>query len=130
MNLPKPKGAITRLPVTPYNPCLLPDSYETDRIKQYPEDAIELSSYLSFRRTFPMISASDKEAGFEEPAFDPRMVWFGGRYIIETYFAKEITHSFVDHATAFFKTHGPGFTKYPFPEAEFRRVGFSLHKPP
>lgn len=111
-----------RLPTTTYNPLLIIDSYETDRMYQYPDDAAELSSYLSFRRTMPSITPSDERAGFVPRNDDPRMLFFGVRYIVETFFAKKITHEFIDEAVSFFSTHGPGFTPYPFPEAEFRRV--------
>jgi len=112
------------LPQTMLNPLILVDSYEPSHFNQYPETAVEMSSYLAFRRTMPKLSLSEKVKLAEQvlDEDDPRMVFFGIRYVVETYISKKITHKLIDRALHIYSRHNAGKTKYPFPEAAFRRV--------
>lgn len=112
------------LPVTNLNTLLLVDSYEPSHFAQYPETAVEMTSYLAFRRDMPAMTSSEMQDLKIDtlPENDPRMVFFGIRYTVETYIAKLISHDDIDAALFVLKHHNAGNTKFPFPEAEFRRV--------
>ncbi|KAJ2381157.1 hypothetical protein GGI05_006074 [Coemansia sp. RSA 2603] len=85
---------------------LLTDSYKTSHFALYP-DAQRAVAYAEFRH------------GFGKDETDTRMVFYGLRYIIETYICRQWTAEDVAMAEGFFNTHNVGHTPYPFPKDLF-----------
>jgi len=55
-------------------------------------------------------------------ADDNRFVFYGMRYIVETYLHKQWTAQDVEKAGAFYSTHNAGNTAFPFPKELFMRI--------
>ena len=112
-------------PYSQVNTLVAVDAYETGHYEQYPKDAVELSSYLTFRTGMELLTTSEKQkyrGWVDNMNEDDRIVWFGMRYVIETFIAKPITHADIDEAAEFYSTFNVGETPYPFPEKLFRQV--------
>jgi nicotinic acid phosphoribosyltransferase len=90
-------------------PTLLTDSYKLSHPFLYP-DAKRMVAYGEFRRSFT-----------KDPN-DHRIVFYGLRYIIEHYIARQWTQQDVDDAALFFSTHNAGYTPFPFPQELFTRI--------
>ncbi|KAJ1934666.1 hypothetical protein FBU59_005629, partial [Linderina macrospora] len=87
---------------------LLTDSYKASHFAIYPP-AKQVTAYGEFR------------SGFKHDTNDTRMIFYGLRYILDTYIAKPWTQQDVDMVEGFFSTHNAGFTPYPFPKELFRK---------
>ncbi|KAJ2369876.1 hypothetical protein H4S01_000730 [Coemansia sp. RSA 2610] len=87
---------------------LLTDSYKASHAALFPA-AQEATAYAEFRQ------------GYDGDTEDQRIVFYGLRYVMETYVARQWTQADVDEAAAFFSTHNAGHTAYPFPEQLFRK---------
>ncbi|KAI8913558.1 nicotinate phosphoribosyltransferase family-domain-containing protein [Gorgonomyces haynaldii] len=85
---------------------LLTDSYKTTHYKLYPE-AQKMVAYGEFR------------GGYDKDIEDTRIVFYGMRYIIDNYIAKQYTVQDVEEASKFFETHNSGGTQFPFPKDLF-----------
>lgn len=71
-----------------------------------------------------MVAYGEFRGPFEKDKEDQRLVWYGIRYIIETYVARQWTVWDVEIASKFFQTHNAGFTDFPFPKDLFMKVSF------
>ena len=112
-------------PYTQSNTLIDLDAYETGHHNQYPKDAVEMTAYLTFRKGMEMLTTSEKQkyrGWVDNMNEDDRIVWFGIRYVIETFISKPITHADVDEAAEFYSTFNVGGTAYPFPEHLFRKI--------
>ena len=112
-------------PYSQVNTLVAVDAYETGHYEQYPKDAVELASYLTFRTGMELLTTSEKQkyrGWVDNMNEDDRIVWFGMRYVIETFIAKPITHADIDEAAEFYSTFNVGGTPYPFPKMLFRQV--------
>ncbi|KNE67674.1 hypothetical protein AMAG_12410 [Allomyces macrogynus ATCC 38327] len=89
-------------------PFVLTDSYKLSHYALYP-DAQEMVAYAEFR------------APFNKDHHDHRIVWYGMRYLVEQYLAKQWTAADLALADQFFSTHNAGFTPFPFPRDLFRK---------
>lgn len=87
---------------------VLTDSYKAGHFCQYP-DSNKMVAYGEFRKPYQ---------GLEE---DHRFVFYGIRYIVETYLNKKWTVEDVEKAEIFYKTHNVGFTEYPYPKDLFMK---------
>jgi len=85
---------------------VLTDSYKAAHHEQYPT-ATKLVAYGEFR------------GPFEKDSTDTRFVFYGIRYIIETYLNRRWTVEDVENADKFYKTHNAGKTPYPYPKDLF-----------
>ncbi|DBA94683.1 TPA: hypothetical protein ACH3X1_002245 [Trebouxia sp. C0004] len=92
-------------PLLSYVPIsVLTDSYKTTHYMQYPESR-KMVAYAEFRN------------GFDKDVQDTRVVFYGIRYLLEGFIARQWTQQDVDKATTFFSTHmAPNFTDFPFPK--------------
>ncbi|KAJ1513789.1 hypothetical protein HMI54_014679 [Coelomomyces lativittatus] len=89
-------------------PFLLTDSYKLCHFELYPE-AKEMCAYGEFR------------SGFENDVTDTRMIFFGLRYILETYICKPWTYIDLIQTENFLSQHYLG-QKYPFPKHLFEKM--------
>eukprot|EP01121_Diplochlamys_sp_Union-15-3_P002672 TRINITY_DN1239_c0_g1_i1.p1 TRINITY_DN1239_c0_g1~~TRINITY_DN1239_c0_g1_i1.p1 ORF type:complete len:499 (-),score=88.04 TRINITY_DN1239_c0_g1_i1:113-1609(-) len=87
---------------------VLTDSYKAGHFEQYPE-AKKMVCYGEFR------------GPFEKDKTDSRFVWFGIRYIVQTYLERKWTKDDVENAEKFYQTHNAGFKKFPFPKDLFMK---------
>ena len=88
---------------------VLADSYKAGHFAQYPETE-RMTAYGEFRR------------GFEGDAEDTRLLFYGMRYIVDTFVARRWTREDVERADAFFSQHAaPTNGPYPFPKELFLR---------
>lgn len=85
--------------------AVLTDSYKASFPFIYP-DATEMVAYGEFRKSFMDLS-------------DERIVFYGIRYIVETYLNYQWTLKDVELAEKFYSTHNAGYTPYPFPKDLF-----------
>ena len=86
---------------------ILSDSYKAGHFTQYPK-ATEASAYGEFRR------------GYNKDKEDTRCVFYGIRYIVETFLHRRWTRSDVDNVSKFYATHKAPFnTEYPWPKDLF-----------
>lgn len=81
------------------------DSYKSAHFFQYPPMKI-MKAYGEFRKSYPGIN-------------DDRIVYYGMRYIIETFFEKPWTTKDVEQFDLFLKTHNVMGATYPFPKDIF-----------
>ncbi|QDZ24410.1 nicotinamide phosphoribosyltransferase [Chloropicon primus] len=89
---------------------ILSDSYKAGHFTQYPK-ATEASAYGEFRR------------GYNKDKEDTRCVFYGIRYIVETFLHKKWTKQEVDNIAKFYDTHKAPFnTRYPWPEDLFYSI--------
>ncbi len=87
---------------------IMADSYKAAHFEMYPE-AQKMVAYGEFR------------APFKDLQGDTRFVFYGIRYLVETYLDHRWTDADVDRARDFYATHNAGFTPFPFPEHLFRK---------
>ncbi|RUS22413.1 Quinolinate phosphoribosyl transferase [Endogone sp. FLAS-F59071] len=85
---------------------LLTDSYKATHAFLYP-DTEKMVAYGEFR------------AGYDGDKTDTRLVFYGIRYIIENYVAKQWTVEDVELADKFFASHNAGFEPFPYPKDLF-----------
>jgi nicotinamide phosphoribosyltransferase len=90
----------TRLPI-----AILTDSYKAGHFMMYPE-AQEMVAYGEFRKPYKGMA-------------DERIVFYGIRYLVETYLNHQWTVEDVERAELFYNTHNVAGTKYPFPKELF-----------
>ncbi|KAI9216931.1 nicotinate phosphoribosyltransferase family-domain-containing protein [Blastocladiella britannica] len=88
-------------------PFVLTDSYKLSHYALYPE-AQEMSAYAEFR------------APFNKDATDHRIVFYGMRYLIESFVNKQWTAADLALTEQFLSTHNAGHTPFPFPIELFR----------
>ena len=89
---------------------ILSDSYKAGHFTQYPE-ATEAWAYGEFRR------------GYNEDKDDTRAVFYGIRYIVETFLHRKWTKQDVENVSKFYSTHKAPFNdRYPWPEDLFNSI--------
>ncbi len=81
---------------------LATDSYKASHFTMYPE-AKKMVAYGEFRKPF----RGDKD--------DNRFIFYGMRYLINTYLNRQWTKEDVHKAELFYSTHNAGFKAFPFP---------------
>jgi hypothetical protein len=60
--------------------------------------------------------------GYEGDEKDVRIVWYGIRYVVENFVARQWTMKDVEDADAFYSTHqAPTYTAYPYPRELFEK---------
>jgi nicotinic acid phosphoribosyltransferase len=84
---------------------VLTDSYKATHFDIYP-DSNKMVAYGEFRWPY-------------DKGDDQRFVFYGIRYIVETYLNKKWTVEDVKRCEQFYSTHNAGFTPYPFPKDLF-----------
>jgi len=84
------------------------DSYKASHFTMYPESKRAVA-YGEFRKPF----GGDKT--------DQRFVFYGIRYLVETYLNRRWTKEDVEHAGRFYSTHNAGHTPFPFPKHLFNK---------
>ncbi|KAG0215275.1 hypothetical protein BGX28_000494 [Mortierella sp. GBA30] len=89
--------------------AVLTDSYKTTHPFIYPK-AQKMVAYGEMRQAY------DKDPN------DNRIVFYGIRYLIENYIAKQWTMQDVEQAEVFFSTHNAGSTPFPFPKDLFLKI--------
>lgn len=94
---------LTRMPVPV---AVLTDSYKASHFLMYPESK-QMVAYGEFR------------SPFQKDPDDSRFVFFGMRYIIDTYLSQPWTAEDVEAAANFFSTHNAGYKNFPFPKDLF-----------
>lgn len=71
-----------------------------------------------------MVAYGEFRQPYDKDPVDHRIVFYGIRYIIETYIAHQWTEEQVAKADLFFKTHNVGYSPFPFPRDLFLKVCF------
>jgi nicotinic acid phosphoribosyltransferase len=66
-----------------------------------------------------MVAYGEFRTPFEKDKEDERMVFYGIRYIVETYLSRKWTPWDVEAADKFFSTHNAGYQRLPFPKELF-----------
>lgn len=99
---PMPPGRM-QLPVPV---SVLTDSYKASHFLMYPEARL-------------MVAYGEFRAPFQKDATDTRFVFFGMRYIVETFLHQQWTEQDVEQAARFYSTHNAGFGEFPFPKDLF-----------
>eukprot|EP01116_Phalansterium_solitarium_P000234 TRINITY_DN10136_c0_g1_i1.p1 TRINITY_DN10136_c0_g1~~TRINITY_DN10136_c0_g1_i1.p1 ORF type:complete len:514 (-),score=192.35 TRINITY_DN10136_c0_g1_i1:227-1768(-) len=97
--------SISDLPVS-----ILTDSYKVSHWLQYPPDTAKMVAYGEFRGPFDGIKT------------DNRFVFYGIRYIVETYLNRRWTRQDVERAALFYSTHNAAYSGFPFPKDLFMKV--------
>lgn len=87
---------------------VMTDSYKASHFKMYPE-AKKMVAYGEFR----------SPAQFNKS--DQRFLFFGIRYLVDTWVARKWTMEDVEKAELFYKTHNAGFTDFAFPKDLFTK---------
>ena len=88
---------------------MLADSYKAGHFAQYP-DTKRMTAYGEFRQGY----GGDKE--------DTRVLFYGIRYVVDTFVARKWTREDVERADVFFSQHAaPANGPYPFPKDLFLR---------
>jgi len=87
---------------------VLTDSYKAGHHEQYPP-AKKMVAYGEFRNAYN-----------KDPT-DTRFVWYGIRYIVQTYLEKQWTLEDLDKADKFYSTHNAGNRPFPFPRDLFAK---------
>ncbi|ORZ35847.1 nicotinate phosphoribosyltransferase family-domain-containing protein [Catenaria anguillulae PL171] len=95
-------------PLLALPPFVLTDSYKLAHFAMYPPETDEMVAYGEFRHAFNKCPT------------DHRVVFYGMRYLIETYINKQWTAADLALTERFLATHNAGFTPYPFPIELFR----------
>eukprot|EP00887_Chlorella_sp_A99_P003184 scaffold9.g3184.t1 len=106
--LARPAPPPPPLPLTSWLPmAVLTDSYKTTHYLQYP-DCTKMVAYGEFR------------SGFDADTADTRLVFFGIRYIVETFLNRRWTVQEVEAADAFYAGHrAPAYSAFPYPKHLF-----------
>ncbi|KAG0338438.1 hypothetical protein BG004_007220 [Podila humilis] len=89
--------------------AVLTDSYKTTHPFIYPKARL-------------MVAYGEMRQAYDKDPNDQRIVFYGIRYIVENYIAKQWTAHDVEKADHFFKTHNAGFTQFPFPRELFDKI--------
>ncbi|CAG8799847.1 6453_t:CDS:2, partial [Racocetra persica] len=87
--------------------AVLADSSKATHLFLYPEANKKCVAYGEFR------------CGYNKDKEDTRILFYGFRYIIENYVAKQWTLQDVELAEEFYETHNFNYTSYPFPKDLF-----------
>lgn len=87
---------------------LLTDSYKATHFRLYPQ-ASKMVAYGEFR------------GGFDKDSADLRAVFYGIRYIVETYIHKQYTVQDVALSKQFLDTHNVAKSPFPFPQDLFEK---------
>ena len=118
---------------------ILTDSYKASHALQYPPGA---SKFVAVRPGAPLWGAGlasgprppqhnhpsllprpqygEFRRGYDGDAADTRLVWYGVRYIVETYLHRRWTVGDVERSAAFYATHlAPAHGPFPFPRDLF-----------
>jgi hypothetical protein len=69
-----------------------------------------------------MVAYGEFRSPLELNKSDQRLVFYGIRYIIETWVNKQWTMEDVEKAEKFFSTHMAGYTPFPFPKELFVKI--------
>src|SRR5688572_15369365 len=85
---------------------VLTDSYKASHFLMYPEAEL-------------MVAYGEFRGNFQKDKTDSRFIFYGMRYIIENFVAVRWTEEDVEQADEFYRTHGAGFTPFPFPKDLF-----------
>uniref|UniRef100_A0A7S0MWA0 Nicotinamide phosphoribosyltransferase n=1 Tax=Pyramimonas obovata TaxID=1411642 RepID=A0A7S0MWA0_9CHLO len=92
--------------------AVLTDSYKAGHFKMYPA-ADKMVAYGEFRKGFQLGDGKHDEE-------DKRLIFFGIRYIVETFLNKRWTVQDVENADKFYSQHlAPFYTEYPWPKDLF-----------
>jgi len=103
------EGVFSGIPI-----AVLTDSYKAGHFKMYP-DAEKMVAYGEFRKGFQVQNGKHDQD-------DTRLIFYGIRYIVETFLCKKWTQQEVDNADKFYSTHmAPFYTEYPFPKELFTK---------
>mmetsp|Transcript_35825 Transcript_35825/g.60367 ORF Transcript_35825/g.60367 Transcript_35825/m.60367 type:complete len:518 (-) Transcript_35825:704-2257(-) len=93
---------------------VLTDSYKAGHFKMYP-DAEKMVAYGEFRKGFQLNNGKHDQE-------DTRLIFYGIRYIVENFIAKQWTMEDVAKADKFYSQHmAPFYTDYPFPKEMFEK---------
>jgi len=85
---------------------VLTDSYKSTHFEMYPE-CNRMVAYGEFRQSF------------EKNKEDQRILFYGIRYLVQSFLEKQWTMEDVNKCEQFYNTHNAGFTKFPFPKDLF-----------
>ena len=89
---------------------IMSDSYKAGHFKMYPE-ATEATAYGEFRR------------GYNKDKEDTRCVFYGMRYIVNSFLTRRWTMEEVERCEKFYATHKAPFnSEYPWPAELFRSI--------
>ncbi len=69
-----------------------------------------------------MVAYGEFRGPYQKDPKDERLVFYGIRYVIENFVAKQWTVEDVELADKFFLTHNAGFQPFPFPKELFLKV--------
>ncbi|CAG8575713.1 5260_t:CDS:10 [Cetraspora pellucida] len=87
--------------------AILADSYKATHAFLYPEANKKCVAYGEFR------------SGYNNDKEDTRILFYGFRYIIENYVARQWTLQDIELAEEFYETHNFNYTSFPFPKDLF-----------
>eukprot|EP01114_Cavostelium_apophysatum_P007401 TRINITY_DN1949_c0_g1_i3.p1 TRINITY_DN1949_c0_g1~~TRINITY_DN1949_c0_g1_i3.p1 ORF type:complete len:532 (-),score=140.66 TRINITY_DN1949_c0_g1_i3:48-1580(-) len=82
-------------------------------------DSYKATHYLQYPESKCMVAYGEFRAPFENNKEDSRFVFYGIRYIVQTYLERKWTVEDVEKAEHFYSTHMPGGTPFPFPKDLF-----------
>jgi len=100
------------------------DSYKAGHFTMYPE-ANKMVAYGEFRKSYDGNKSDNRYyprnvAGIPQCwSFSRRFVYYGIRYLVETYLNRQWTKEDVEKAEKFYSTHNAGKIPYPFPKDLF-----------
>lgn len=103
---------------------VLTDSYKVAHAFQYPHDVhgngkvTKMIAYGEFRGPLKEKSSHEPRSNYNLNT-DNRIVFYGMRYLLDTYLKKQWTEWDVEMSDRFFSTHNAFNTKYPFPKHLF-----------
>ncbi|KAL7752198.1 hypothetical protein RI367_002243 [Sorochytrium milnesiophthora] len=84
-------------------------------------DSYKLSHYAMYPDANKMVAYGEFRSPYDHDADDHRIVFYGMRYIVEQYIARQWTQADLVLAEQFFATHNAGRTPFPFPRDLFQR---------
>lgn len=82
-------------------------------------DSYKASHFLMYPAAQLMVAYGEFRGPFNKDPLDSRFVFYGIRYIVDTYLSQQWTEQDVELASAFYATHNAGFQPYPFPKDLF-----------
>lgn len=88
------------------------------------EASKNLKNFWPFLTVLPSLNSQYGEfrRGYEGDEEDVRIVWYGIRYVVENFVARQWTMKDVEDADAFYATHqAPMYTAYPYPRELFEK---------
>ncbi len=80
---------------------------------------ISAGHFLQYPSVDKMVAYGEFRAPYRGAVDDNRFVFYGMRYIVETYLARQWTARDLDDAERFFSTHNAGASAYPWPRELF-----------